>query len=59
MRIITKTCSDCGTIVAANELEERRVMKCPSIDCDNALRFDSLPECDREFFLEAREKYVL
>lgn len=57
MHIITLTCPDCGTVVAANELEERRVMKCPGLDCENVLRFDDLPESDREYFLEHRDRY--
>lgn len=52
MRIITHTCPDCGTIVAANELEKRRVMKCPGLACDQVLRFESLPEDDRTYIVE-------
>jgi hypothetical protein len=59
MRIITLTCSDCGAVVAANELEDNRVMKCPGLGCDVILRFDDLPESDREHFLKNREKYQL
>lgn len=57
MRIPTLTCDRCGTIVAANELEDRRVMKCPGLDCEAELRFDDLPEADREHVLEHREQY--
>jgi uncharacterized paraquat-inducible protein A len=57
MRIITYACPECGTVVAANELEDRRVMKCPAVDCENVLRFESLPERDREFFLAHRDDY--
>lgn len=57
MRIITLTCPDCGTIVAANELEDRRVMACPGLDCRTVLRFDDLPEADREYLLEHRARY--
>jgi predicted RNA-binding Zn-ribbon protein involved in translation (DUF1610 family) len=42
MRITTFTCPDCGTIVAANELERQRVMKCPGRECETVLRFDGL-----------------
>lgn len=59
MRIITHTCSACGTVVAANELEEKRVSKCPGLDCENVLRFEDLPESEREFFLENRDQYRL
>lgn len=59
MRIITHTCQACGTIVAANELEARRVLKCPGLDCEEVLRFEDLPATDREFFLENRDQYRL
>lgn len=59
MRIFTHTCSDCGTVVAANELEENRVMKCPGLDCENVLRFEYLPEDAREHFLDHRDKYEI
>ncbi len=59
MRIITHTCPACGTVVSANELEGNRVMKCPRIDCDEVLRFDELPESEREFFLENIDQYRL
>lgn len=57
MRIITRTCERCGTIVAANELQANRVMKCPGLGCEAVLRFDDLPEADREHFLENLELY--
>lgn len=57
MRIITLTCSQCGTIVSANELESNRVMKCPGLDCETVLRFKDLDEEDREYFLDNRSKY--
>jgi len=59
MRIITHTCLNCGTVVSANELEGNRVMKCPRLDCPEVLRFDDLPDADREFFLENIEQYSL
>lgn len=59
MRIITHTCPDCGTIVAANELEDRRVMKCPGLDCEAVIRFEALPAEAREHFLENRDQYRL
>lgn len=57
MRIITHTCPTCGTIVAANELEANRVMKCPGLSCAEVLRFDDLPEDEREHFLANLEQY--
>jgi hypothetical protein len=57
MRIITITCSRCGTIVAGNVLEDRRVMKCPGLECEHVLRYDKLPEADREHLVENREAY--
>lgn len=57
MQIFTLTCPNCGTVVAANELEKRRVMKCPGLNCEEVLRFEDLPEEEREYFLENREQY--
>lgn len=59
MRIITTTCPDCGTVVAANELEDNRVMKCPGLNCDHVLRFEALPEEAREHFLKHKERYQI
>jgi hypothetical protein len=59
MRIITHICPNCGTIVAANELEDNRVMKCPGLGCQAVLRFGDLPEDDREHFLANRERYQI
>lgn len=59
MRIITHTCPVCGTIVAANELEDNRVMKCPGQGCTEVLRFDDLPKESKEHFLENRDRYRL
>jgi hypothetical protein len=59
MRIITLTCRDCGTIVAANELEQQRIRKCPRFDCDTILRFDNLPADARQHILENAERYKL
>jgi hypothetical protein len=57
MRIITHTCPTCSTVVAANELEDNRVMKCPGLDCQEVLRFEDLPEDAREHFLDKRDQY--
>lgn len=59
MQIVTATCSDCGTIVAGNVLEEHRVVKCPQIDCEAVLRFDDLPEGKRRHILGNKERYQL
>lgn len=59
MRIITTTCPECGTVVAANELESNRVMKCPGLDCEYVLRFEDLDEEAREHFLDHRDRYQL
>jgi hypothetical protein len=52
MRIITDTCPNCGTIVAANVLEEERLMKCPGLDCEAILSFDDLPPDDRTYVID-------
>lgn len=59
MRIITHDCPACGTIVAANELESRRVMKCPGLNCQTVLRFDGLKNEEREYFLANIEQYQI
>ena len=59
MHIVTTTCFGCGTIVAGNVLEEHRTLKCPQIDCDAVLRFDDLPETDRQNILQNKERYQL
>lgn len=59
MRIITHSCPECGTVVAANELEDNRVMKCPREGCLEVLRFDDLTEEEWEFFLENRDQYQI
>ncbi|CDK39322.1 hypothetical protein [Halorubrum sp. AJ67] len=59
MRIITHTCPACGTIVAANELEGNRVMKCPGLGCQEVLEFDDLPQDARDHFLDNRERYQI
>ncbi|WP_394355621.1 hypothetical protein [Halosimplex litoreum] len=59
MRIITYTCPSCGTVIAANELESNRVMKCPGLDCQAIIRFDNLPKEAQEYFLEHMDRYRL
>lgn len=60
MRIITTRCPDCETIVAANELESTRVMKCPGLDCDHVFRFEeAFTAEERDHFLTNREQYEL
>jgi hypothetical protein len=57
MRVSTLACEKCGTVVAANELEKRRVMKCPGIECESVFRFESLPKKDREYIVDHRDRY--
>lgn len=57
MRVITTTCTDCGTVVAANELESERVMQCPGLNCERIRRFTDLPEDERTHLLENRDRY--
>lgn len=59
MRIITHTCEECRTIIAANVLEDRRIMKCPGVSCENVIRFTDLPVEDREYFLEHIDQYQI
>lgn len=59
MRIITYTCPDCQTIIAANVLENHRIMKCPGIECENTIRFDDLSDDEQRYFLENIEKYTI
>lgn len=59
MKISTLTCDECGTVVAANELEQRRVMKCPGLHCESVLRFEDLPAEEREHFIENRDQYTI
>jgi hypothetical protein len=59
MRIITHTCPSCRTVVAANELESNRVMKCPGLSCQEILRFDDLTEEEQEFFTTHRDQYQM
>ena len=57
MRVFTLTCTDCGTVVAANELERRREMHCPGLDCEATLRLSDRPEEARSAFLEDPDRY--
>lgn len=59
MRIITHTCPACGTIVAANELEDNRVMKCPREGCQEVLRFEDLSQEEQAFFLDNIDDYQI
>jgi phage FluMu protein Com len=59
MRIITYRCPNCGTVVAANELEANRVMKCPRNGCQEVLRFEDLTEEEQEFFVDNRNRYQI
>jgi hypothetical protein len=59
MRVDTLTCSNCGTVVAANELESNRMEKCPGLDCENVLRFEDLSAEAREHILNHAKKYEI
>ncbi|MDJ1431961.1 hypothetical protein [Halostagnicola sp. A-GB9-2] len=59
MRIIALTCPSCGTIVAANELEEAVLMTCPGLECEETLGFEQLSEADRKHFIEHLDQYRL
>ena len=59
MRIITHTCPLCGTVVAANELESNRVVKCPGLGCQEVLHFNDLTEEEQEFFITHRDQYQM
>lgn len=59
MHIITHSCSSCDTVVAANVLEDNRVMKCPGVDCEELLRFDELPEEEQTYYLENKNDYEM
>lgn len=59
MRIITLSCPECETIVAGNVLEDRRVMKCPRIDCEEVLRFEDLDDDEQHHLVAHREKYTM
>jgi hypothetical protein len=34
-------------------------MKCPGLDCESVLRFDELPDDEREFFVDHADQYEL
>jgi uncharacterized paraquat-inducible protein A len=59
MKIITLTCPECGTIIAANVLEKNREMKCPTTDCDMIHKFADLPDTEIEYFLDNIQDYRL
>ena len=59
MRIITHACPACGTVVAANELESSRVMKCPGLGCEEVLRFEDLDAEEQEHFIGNRDQYQM
>ena len=57
MKVFTLTCTDCGTVVAGTELERRRVIHCPGLDCEATLRFRDLSEEARSEILENPDRY--
>jgi len=58
MHIITLTCPDCGTIVAANVLEAERRTKCPGLDCERVLAFEDLSPDERAIAIEQAAHYA-
>lgn len=59
MRIITHQCPNCETIVAANELEDKRIMKCPGSGCEEVLRFTDLSTESQSYYRDNRNQYRL
>nr|WP_276414258.1 hypothetical protein [Halomicroarcula sp. XH51] len=59
MKIISHTCESCGTVVAANELESKRILKCPGYNCNKILEFTDLSEEERKYFLDNISKYQI
>jgi len=59
VRIITISCSSCGTIVAGNVLEDHREIKCEGLDCEEVLRFSDLPADEQQHITENRRHYVM
>lgn len=59
MRIITHTCPNCGTVVAANILEENPVTKCPRLGCEETLRFEDLSDEEQQYIAQNRDEYRL
>ncbi len=59
MQIITYTCPECGTIIAANVLESERIMKCPKAGCSNIVRFTDLTDEEQEYVVENKEEFEL
>lgn len=51
------TCSNCGTIVSGNVLEQNRIMKCPGLGCETELRYEELTEADRRYIRSNRAKF--
>jgi len=56
-RIITLSCSTCGTVVAGNVLENHRELKCPGLDCESVLRFSDLDDADKDHLLNNVRDY--
>lgn len=59
MDIVTRECPNCGTIVADNVLQRRRVLDCPRLGCEHVFRFDQLTPEERSTVLENTERYEL
>ncbi len=59
MQIITYTCPNCGTIIAANVLESERIMKCPKSGCSNIVKFTDITGEEQEYVVENKEEFKL
>lgn len=59
VKIITLSCSDCGTVVAGNVLENHREMKCPGLGCGTVLRFEDLEPDEQEHLQTNRQLYAM
>lgn len=57
MRLISLTCPECGTVIAANVLERNRVMNCPGLNCENVVEFDDLDDDDKRYISNNPDEY--
>lgn len=53
------SCSLCGTVVAGNVLEDHRELKCPGLNCDEAVRSSDLPYRKGPHILDNPEQYAM
>lgn len=59
MRIETRTCPDCGTVIAGNVLLVDRAITCPGLNCDAVHEFADLPTDVRRHYEAHRDAYRL